>query len=762
MGKGEDPGLCLLGAAMLLHHVLELKRHSLAAKDMEVEGVHQMRVASRRVRSGLPIFGTCFKKSQYDKWRSCVKGLTGALGEARDTDVQIEYLRGMLERSDELLGKGISLLLERKHALRLEHQAQVVACLDEMSASGVLQDMEDRLSRTVERLEEAGADVRGRPSYAAGWAHTSLRLAEVMKLEHCVADPQARSEHHQLRIAIKRLRYTLEAFRPLFDDELKDEIRALKEVQDLLGEMHDCDVWLDGLDGWSEVLIPRDGEGASTIVPGLEAIRSDRSQERQKLYARFSEKWLELRERRFFEGLPERFRSGMSVEVPAIPVVEPRCPVKMAIISDVHGNMDALKAVLDDAREQGVGSFINLGDMVGSGAYPEEVVRALRRDHFISVAGNFDLKVLKRSRSSKRPKARSVKEAIIDAAAEDLSEESLNFISDLPKELRLDVCGKRLLLVHASPGGPREILGPDVPEERLRELCRIADADIVLVGHSHRAFVRHVDGVLFANPGSVGRPVDGDPRASYAIMSTGDFSVDLKRVEYDVEAAVQALRGKGLPEEVGETLRRGVSGRDLDRERCAPGEDRAWCLEKIRAIAREMNVDHSHAENVLRLASSLFRQLKPLHGLGAGDRFLLEVGCLLHDVGASEGLKGHHRTGYRMIQEVYLPLSQEERHIVACLARYHRKRPPRSGDPELLPLDVKARHRLLALASILRIADGLDYRHDGSIKDVRCKMGPDEVVLKLRPRDGAVDPSNLNLRKSDLFETTFGKKVRIS
>ena len=76
--------------------------------------------------------------------------------------------------------------------------------------------------------------------------------------------------------------------------------------------------------------------------------------------------------------------------------------------------------------------------------------------------------------------------------------------------------------------------------------------------------------------------------------------------------------------------------------------------------------------------------------------------------------------------------------------------------------DEKARHRLLALASILRIADGLDYRHDGSIKDVRCKIGPDEVVLKLRPRDGDVDPSNLNLRKSDLFETTFGKKVRVS
>lgn len=760
MGKGEDPGLCLLGATLLLQHVAEMKRQSLAAKNMEVEGVHQMRVASRRERSGLPIFSSCFKKSQYDQWRRDIKGLTRALGEARDADVQIEYLSGLLEGSDELLGNGISLLLEMKQAQRIEQQVNVVAALDEMDGSGVLQDIEDRLSRMVERLEVVKANVRGRPSYAAGSAHVSHRLAEVIRLEGCVADPQAKSEHHQLRIAIKRLRYTLEAFRPLFDDELKSEIRALKDIQDLLGEMHDCDVWLDGLDNWSQDLMPPGSTDAATIMPGLEAIRTDRSQERERLYAKFSEKWGDLRQRRFFETVPERFRSGMSQKTPGIPMVEPRCPAKLAIISDVHGNMDALRAVLDDAREQGVGSFINLGDMVGSGAYPEEVVKALSGDLFLSVAGNFDLKVLKRSRSSKKSPARSVKEAIIAAAVKDLSEESLNFISSLPLELRLDLCGKRLLLVHASPGGPREILDPDVPEERLKELAHIAEADIVLVGHSHRAFVRRVDGVLFANPGSVGRPVDGDPRASYAILNTVDLSVDLRRVEYDVEAAVQSLRDKGLPEEVGETLRRGMSGRDLDRERCAPGGDRSWCLEKIRGIAREINVDHPHAESVLRLASSLFRQLKPLHGLGSRDLFLLEVGCLLHDVGAVEGLKGHHRTGYRMIQEMFLPLSQEERHIVACLARYHRKRSPRSDDPELEPFNDKGRHRLFVLASILRIADGLDYLHDSRVKDVKCTIFPDEVILEVLPSAGAVDPAALNLRKGDLFESTFGRKVR--
>jgi putative phosphoesterase len=105
-----------------------------------------------------------------------------------------------------------------------------------------------------------------------------------------------------------------------------------------------------------------------------------------------------------------------------------------------------------------------------------------------------------------------VKGAIVAAAARDLSEDSLNFIASLPPEIRLEVLGKKILLVHASPGDPDEHLGPETTEERLAELGRIADADIVLVGHSHKPFVREVNGVLFANPGSVGRPGDHDPR----------------------------------------------------------------------------------------------------------------------------------------------------------------------------------------------------------------------------------------------------------
>jgi putative phosphoesterase len=655
MGKDEDPGFCLLGASTLLVNVTQLRSNAAAARAMEVEGVHQTRVASRRLRAALPIFRTCLKKGQFERWRRGMKGLTRALGEARDADVQIEYLRDIQERSGEDLRVGMALLLESREAHRRSLQDEVRGWLDRMDAMGLVQEMEERFAMMMERLEGGKADVRGRTSFAEGRARTLDRVKELLRLERWVAVPEAKAEHHQLRIAVKRLRYTLEAFRPLFTDGLKDEVRTLKDIQDLLGEMHDCDVWLDSIEDWKRELIDSCGHGEHEVAPGLEAIRADRSQRREELYLRFSERWRALRQQRFLESLPERFRDQGQDEGCSDGTMDVREKSLLGVVSDVHGNLDALNAVLKDARDQGVVGFLNLGDMVGGGAYPEQVVRTLSGHEFLGVVGNIDLDVLVLARSSKRPKGRAMKKAVLVAAARDLSEESLRFISSLPAELRLEVGGRRVLMVHASPLDPAEAIGPDTPDDRLMELGQVANADIVLVGHSHRAFFRDVEGVLFVNPGSVGLPVDGDPRASYAILDAGNQKVTLRRVEYDVEGAVEAVRRMGLPPEMGEALRRGIPGRMVGQEHAPVKVDWERTIGMIREVARDMNLDHTHAETVLRLADSLFMQLAPLHGLGERDRSLLMAGCLLHDVGTMEGMKGHHRSSYRLIMEMDLP-----------------------------------------------------------------------------------------------------------
>ncbi len=227
--------------------------------------------------------------------------------------------------------------------------------------------------------------------------------------------------------------------------------------------------------------------------------------------------------------------------------------MKVALLGDVHANLPALEAVLVHAKQQVVGAIWNIGDFVGYGAFPDEVVKRLRQEGAMSIIGNYDLKVLrfpkkkKKWENSKHPK----KFFAFQWAYENLSEDSRRYLATLPKELRLeDIGGKSVLITHGSPISNEECLTPETPTKRLRELAQVAQTDMIVCGHSHRHFTRQVDGVWFINTGTVGRPDDGDPRACYAILQdeSGKFQVEHQRVEYDIQRAVTAIREKGLPE----------------------------------------------------------------------------------------------------------------------------------------------------------------------------------------------------------------------
>lgn len=245
--------------------------------------------------------------------------------------------------------------------------------------------------------------------------------------------------------------------------------------------------------------------------------------------------------------------------------------MKVALIGDIHANLPALEAVLAHIREQGVDGIWNVGDFVGYGAFPEEVVQFFRTEEelhdldVLNIIGNYDLKVLqfkekrKKWRKSKRPD----KYLAFEWAYESLSKKSRKYLRFLSKEIRLKAKGKRILLTHASPASNQEALTLETPERRLRELAQMAEADVIICGHSHQPFVREVDGAWFINPGSVGRPDDGDPRACYAVLEITSDSIDVQhyRVAYDTERAADAIRERELPEAFAEMV---LQGRSLD------------------------------------------------------------------------------------------------------------------------------------------------------------------------------------------------------
>lgn len=239
--------------------------------------------------------------------------------------------------------------------------------------------------------------------------------------------------------------------------------------------------------------------------------------------------------------------------------------MKIALIGDVHANLPALEAVLDHAHRQDVEAIWNTGDWVGYNAFPDEVVRRLRQERAVSIVGNYDLKVLKfkqkknKWRRTKRPE----KWLAFKWAYKNLSRESRSYLRSLPQQIRLEVAGKRILLTHGSPASNQELLTLQAPVGRFQELARLAEAEVVVCGHSHCPFACQVDGVWFINTGTVGRPDDGDPRATYAIMQIepNDLQVRHYRLEYDVERAVAAIHKHSLPPAFGQMLRQ---GRNLD------------------------------------------------------------------------------------------------------------------------------------------------------------------------------------------------------
>jgi len=234
---------------------------------------------------------------------------------------------------------------------------------------------------------------------------------------------------------------------------------------------------------------------------------------------------------------------------------------RIALLADVHGNLPALEAVLQDVYRRKPDQIWYLGDFLGYIPFPNEVIALLRAQQAICVRGNYDSKVLAYPRKAARWKKtkRAAKLAAFRWNSASLQAENRQYLKDLPATRRLDVAGITALLTHGSPDSPKEPLSDDTPRERLRELADSAQVELVVCGHSHISFQRRVRGTCFMNPGSVGRPGGGDPRAAYrwVTVAPGRITSRPRRVTYDIERAGRAIHAAGLERQFFEALRKG-------------------------------------------------------------------------------------------------------------------------------------------------------------------------------------------------------------
>ncbi|WP_135363186.1 metallophosphoesterase family protein [Halosimplex halophilum] len=217
--------------------------------------------------------------------------------------------------------------------------------------------------------------------------------------------------------------------------------------------------------------------------------------------------------------------------------------MRIGLISDVHGNRPALEAVLADMPD--VEKIVCAGDVVGYNPWPAECVDRVREVAAVTVEGNHDRTVGTPGRYSHNEQAQRG----LEHANDELSDEQLAWLDGLPRET--EIGDSRFLLVHDHPEEQDRYVWPaDFP--RLRPY--LDDYEGVVVGHTHVQHEATIDGRLVVNPGSVGQPRDGDPRAAYAVLDTDEPSVSLRRVEYDIDSVITRVESAGLPPRVGTRL----------------------------------------------------------------------------------------------------------------------------------------------------------------------------------------------------------------
>lgn len=287
---------------MLLKHLddLEQEINGIRSGSKDIEYIHRARVASRRLRTAISLFEYCYPAKQAKLWTKQIRTVTQALGEARDTDVQIEELKQFYQAADRPYGPGIRRLLLRMGQKRAKLQNSVLQSVEQLGQRQVLEHMRAQLTASAGIVETAESFTLA--LYQRSYHAIHQRAAALQSFQSIVEQPEKKEELHEMRIAAKWLRYSLETFAPLYPAQLKSQIQATRKFQELLGEIHDRDVWIAFLPRFIEDERQRtldyfgNARSFKRVEPGILFFQQTCLEKREESYQAFLRLWQKGRE----------------------------------------------------------------------------------------------------------------------------------------------------------------------------------------------------------------------------------------------------------------------------------------------------------------------------------------------------------------------------------------------------------------------------------------------------------------------------------
>lgn len=452
------------------------------------------------------------------------------------------------ERTAELRS-GIECLMLRLMQERTALQPGVVDAVERFERSKTAAAIHDACMEIFVQGKMEKIETKTPVAYREAYYHISLCREQIFLYAKALADPDRVTAHHEMRIAAKKLRYTIETYRDLYGDGLAPSLKMVKELQEYLGDIHDCDVWIGFL---PEFLAQEEARSSAyfgnaefmwAIRPGVATLEQERAERRSSLHTDTVMFWKKS------EGVWDQLEKSLVKPLEDLRLRTLTIPPgvsAIAFFADVHANLPALTAVVGDAKSRGCKTFIYAGDVIGFGPFPEETIRYLDEIQATGTRGNAEDAVLdagtlreclpgtdpRRQRSHKKTWKR-------------LSPRSHTELAGMPGELRFVWGGLRVVVMH-HPVAPENICA-ETPDAELERLCTESDADLIICGHTHRPFARKMHGVWIANTGGCGRSGDGDLRASYLLATINPFALHHIRVPYDMTETMRRLKNqKGI------------------------------------------------------------------------------------------------------------------------------------------------------------------------------------------------------------------------
>lgn len=307
-----DKNFYILGCNIIFKYINALDAETNGViSGCDIESIHKLRVAARRLKESLKVFKELFNQKRYGYFKKQIKELISTLSIARDADVQINLLEKVCSNiKKDPLAAAIEQILNELKNFRKKIEPRIRRIVQSFTKRKILESIKKELMQYLNKYKNNTLDLNSKYLYQKSFETISLNIKKIFCFEKYLNNKNKKNEHHKMRIAFKHLRYSMEIFELLNKRKFREKISIIQKFQELLGDIHDCDVWEKYLDEYNKtILIGRYNNKFSELKKAIDYLKKNIKLKRDKLFTKLKEFWQLQKEEKLWENIENIMRA---------------------------------------------------------------------------------------------------------------------------------------------------------------------------------------------------------------------------------------------------------------------------------------------------------------------------------------------------------------------------------------------------------------------------------------------------------------------